>query len=80
MGSVQSIHCHVQLPVNSVLFPALCFMGGDFSNIRKLCVFCLQKEISKLITFEQGKTLADAEGDVFRGLRKLLAPPVKKGV
>ncbi|KAK2523862.1 hypothetical protein Q9233_009743 [Columba guinea] len=36
------------------------------------------KEISKLITFEQGKTLADAEGDVFRGLRKLLAPPVKK--
>ncbi|OXB66821.1 hypothetical protein ASZ78_003523 [Callipepla squamata] len=27
------------------------------------------KEISKLITFEQGKTLADAEGDVFRGLQ-----------
>ncbi|KAM6462124.1 methylmalonate-semialdehyde/malonate-semialdehyde dehydrogenase [acylating], mitochondrial isoform 2-T2 [Liasis olivaceus] len=26
------------------------------------------KEISKLITLEQGKTLADAEGDVFRGL------------
>lgn len=42
-------------------------------------VFHFQKEISKLITFEQGKTLADAEGDVFRGLRKLLAPPVTKG-
>ncbi|XP_058018299.1 methylmalonate-semialdehyde dehydrogenase [acylating], mitochondrial isoform X4 [Ahaetulla prasina] len=27
------------------------------------------KEISKLITLEQGKTLADAEGDVFRGLQ-----------
>lgn len=53
-------------------------MGGHFSNIHKLCVFHFQKEISKLITFEQGKTLADAEGDVFRGLRKLLAPPVKK--
>ncbi|XP_030659663.1 methylmalonate-semialdehyde dehydrogenase [acylating], mitochondrial isoform X3 [Nomascus leucogenys] len=26
------------------------------------------KEIAKLITLEQGKTLADAEGDVFRGL------------
>lgn len=53
-------------------------MGGNFSNIHKLCVFHFQKEISKLITYEQGKTLADAEGDVFRGLRKLLAPPVKK--
>lgn len=30
----------------------------------------LQKELAKLITLEQGKTLADAEGDVFRGLRK----------
>ncbi|KAF7643329.1 hypothetical protein LDENG_00241560 [Lucifuga dentata] len=28
------------------------------------------KELSKAITLEQGKTLADAEGDVFRGLRK----------
>ncbi|KAJ1104561.1 hypothetical protein NDU88_001971 [Pleurodeles waltl] len=27
------------------------------------------KEISKIITLEQGKTLADAEGDVFRGLQ-----------
>lgn len=27
-----------------------------------------QREIAKLITLEQGKTLADAEGDVFRGL------------
>uniref|UniRef100_W5MYG1 Methylmalonate-semialdehyde/malonate-semialdehyde dehydrogenase [acylating], mitochondrial n=1 Tax=Lepisosteus oculatus TaxID=7918 RepID=W5MYG1_LEPOC len=27
------------------------------------------KEIAKLITLEQGKTLADAEGDVFRGLQ-----------
>lgn len=32
--------------------------------------FHLQKEIAKIITREQGKTLADAEGDVFRGLRK----------
>lgn len=29
-----------------------------------------QKELAKAITVEQGKTLADAEGDVFRGLRK----------
>lgn len=54
-------------------------MGGHFSNIHKYCAFHFQKEISKLITYEQGKTLADAEGDVFRGLRKLLASPVKKG-
>lgn len=32
--------------------------------------FVFQKELAKLITLEQGKTLADAEGDVFRGLRK----------
>lgn len=37
-------------------------------------LFHFQKEIAKLVTLEQGKTLADAEGDVFRGLRKLLAP------
>lgn len=54
-------------------------MDRHFSNLHKLHLFHFQKEISKLITFEQGKTLADAEGDVFRGLRKLLAPPVKKG-
>ncbi|PIO27254.1 Methylmalonate-semialdehyde dehydrogenase [acylating], mitochondrial, partial [Aquarana catesbeiana] len=30
------------------------------------------KELARLITLEQGKTLADAEGDVFRGLRKTL--------
>ncbi|XP_073656384.1 methylmalonate-semialdehyde/malonate-semialdehyde dehydrogenase [acylating], mitochondrial isoform X1 [Tursiops truncatus] len=29
------------------------------------------KEIARLITLEQGKTLADAEGDVFRGLHNL---------
>lgn len=29
-----------------------------------------QKELAKVITLEQGKTLADAEGDVFRGLRE----------
>ncbi|POI22205.1 hypothetical protein CIB84_014046 [Bambusicola thoracicus] len=51
-------------------------MGRRFPNSQKLCVFHFQKEISKLITFEQGKTLADAEGDVFRGLRKLLAPSI----
>lgn len=32
-----------------------------------------QKELAKSITVEQGKTLADAEGDVFRGLRKFIA-------
>ncbi len=32
--------------------------------------FVFQKELAKLITLEQGKTLADAEGDVFRGLRE----------
>lgn len=61
------------------LIPAPCFMGRHFSNFHKPSDFHFQKEISKLITFEQGKTLADAEGDVFRGLRKLLAAPVKKG-
>lgn len=30
-------------------------------------------ELAKNITTEQGKTLIDAEGDVLRGLRKLLA-------
>jgi acyl-CoA reductase-like NAD-dependent aldehyde dehydrogenase len=30
----------------------------------------LQKELAKIITTEQGKTLVDAEGDVLRGLRK----------
>ena len=30
----------------------------------------VQKEIAQSITLEQGKTLADAEGDVHRGLRK----------
>lgn len=74
--SVCSLRCSTLL---NCLIPALYFMGRHFSNINKLHVFHLQKEISKLITFEQGKTLADAEGDVFRGLRKLLAPPVKKG-
>lgn len=36
------------------------------------CLFLLifQKELAKMITLEQGKTLADAEGDVFRGLRE----------
>lgn len=29
-----------------------------------------QGELAKSITLEQGKTLADAEGDVTRGLRK----------
>lgn len=32
-----------------------------------------QKELAKSITVEQGKTLADAEGDVFRGLRKFIS-------
>lgn len=38
----------------------------------ELIVFLLifQKELAKMITLEQGKTLADAEGDVFRGLRE----------
>lgn len=42
---------------------------GTFYTFVLLCVM-LQKELAKLITLEQGKTLADAEGDVFRGLRK----------
>ena len=29
------------------------------------------KEVAKLITTEQGKTLADAEGDVMRGLQAM---------
>lgn len=37
--------------------------------------YCIvfQKELAKAITLEQGKTLADAEGDVFRGLRKFIS-------
>ena len=31
-----------------------------------------QKKLAENITREQGKTLADAEGDVFRGLQVLL--------
>lgn len=61
------------------LISVTCCMGRHFSNVHKVHFFHFQKEISKLITFEQGKTLADAEGDVFRGLRKLLAPSVTKG-
>ena len=30
----------------------------------------MQKKLAAMITEEQGKTLADAEGDVLRGLRK----------
>lgn len=30
------------------------------------------KKIAENITLEQGKTLADAEGDVMRGIRKFL--------
>ena len=36
------------------------------------------KEVAKLITTEQGKTLADAEGDVMRGLQvrsRIIAMP-----
>ena len=32
----------------------------------------LQAELAENITIEQGKTLADAEGDVLRGLRELI--------
>jgi len=32
----------------------------------------LQDELAKSITMEQGKTLADAVGDVTRGLRECL--------
>jgi phosphoribosylformylglycinamidine (FGAM) synthase PurS component len=35
-----------------------------------------KKDIAKNITLEQGKTLVDAEGDVTRGLRKLIMNPV----
>lgn len=41
------------------------FAGGEVHGPSSL-----QKELARLITLEQGKTLADAEGDVFRGLRK----------
>ena len=42
------------------------FITGDLSLL-----FFVQKELAKIITLEQGKTLVDAEGDVHRGLRKL---------
>ena len=43
-------------------------------------LFCLllQKELAQSITLEQGKTTVDAEGDVLRGLRKLIyANPIR---
>lgn len=61
------------LPVLSFL----CYLRTKRRHILTLVsigVFSLQKEIARLITLEQGKTLADAEGDVFRGLRKQGVP------
>ena len=37
------------------------------------------KEVAKLITTEQGKTLADAEGDVMRGLQENTHAWLQKG-
>lgn len=57
-------------PVKSLLFLSHThthMLGGP----KRLTLGILfQKELAKSITYEQGKTLADAEGDVFRGLRK----------
>lgn len=50
-----------------------CFAFKENANVwilSSVCPLIFQKELAKLITLEQGKTLADAEGDVFRGLRK----------
>lgn len=41
------------------------------SHILKISVY-LQKEIAENIVRENGKTMADAEGDVLRGLRTYL--------
>lgn len=43
-----------------------------WTNERLTLGILFQKELAKSITYEQGKTLADAEGDVFRGLRKFM--------
>ena len=43
--------------------------------VYKTCLCSRQKELATNVTLEQGKTLADAEGDVMRGLRESLAPP-----
>lgn len=50
----------------------ICLLHTFFFFPLKFYMFVpsLQKELAKSITLEQGKTLADAEGDVFRGLRK----------
>lgn len=46
-------------------------LAGILNHCSVLFFFLLfQKELAKIITLEQGKTLADAEGDVFRGLRE----------
>ena len=34
----------------------------------------VQKELATNVTLEQGKTFADAEGDVMRGLRECVCP------
>lgn len=48
------------------IFVKICSIHFDINTF----LFIFQKELAKIITLEQGKTLADAEGDVFRGLRE----------
>jgi hypothetical protein len=38
----------------------------------QLWIADVQDELAKSVTYEQGKTLADARGDVFRGLGECL--------
>jgi hypothetical protein len=41
--------------------------GGN-QALAYVCGLCLQDELAKSVTTEQGKTFQDAKGDVFRGL------------
>jgi hypothetical protein len=69
---------HVQVPStypathckHRLSFSLPLFFLEDIQTLIKHTSFFDQEEIAKRITIEQGKTLPDAKGDVFRGLGK----------
>jgi malonate-semialdehyde dehydrogenase (acetylating) / methylmalonate-semialdehyde dehydrogenase len=46
-------------------------VGLSWFDKKQTIILFSQRELAESVTLEQGKTLADAEGDVLRGLRKL---------
>ena len=47
-------------------------VGLSWFDKKQTIILFSQRELAESVTLEQGKTLADAEGDVLRGLRKFL--------